>query len=466
MPANQSANRLSNPVPKTGGPRTGPADRGIARPRTQLAVGLVAVAVTVGLWLRNGGAADLVGPADEAFLAAGRLAGLFAALAALLGLYLAARPRSLEQAFGLDRMLGWHRWVGIGTVALVVIHVVAEMIALSPTGHSYPGQPLVLLMQTKDWMVAAFTAAILFLVIGLTSWRRVRRLIPYETWYFIHLSGYLTVLLAFGHQVTSGSDIAGNPITVTWWVLLFVATGLAIAVARWGDLGRAVARPRTELAAIEPAGRGLVTLLVSGPGVSQLSAVPGQFFLIRIMTSDRWWQAHPVSMSAAPTGDTLRFTIKHLGDWSADIGGVPPGTRVILEGPYGRFTTAASDGRSLLLIGGGIGIAPIRALLEDAVSSRDPVVIVRARSETEVAHLDEITELCRGAGASLQLVIGPRRLLGRRPFSPSELRSTVPDIAQRDLFVCGPRSLEEEVVSSARELGVPRNRIHRERFRV
>ncbi len=466
MPTNQAPTRLPSPAPTTGRTRSCPGDRGIARPRTQLAAGLVALAVTVGLWLRNGGLADLVGPADEAFLATGRLAGLLAALAALLGLYLAARPRSLERAFGLDRMLGWHRWVGISTVALVAIHVMSELIALSPTGHSYPGQPLVVLMQTKDWMVAAFTAAILFLVIGLTSWRRVRRLIPYETWYFIHLSGYLTVVLAFGHQVTSGSDIAGNPITVAWWILLFVATALAIAVARWGDLGRAGARPRTELTSVGQAGPGLTVLQVSGPGVAKLNATPGQFFLIRILTADHWWQAHPVSMSAAPTSDTLRFTIKHLGDWSTDIGAVPSGTRVILEGPYGRFTTAASEGRPLLLVGGGIGIAPIRALLEDAVPSRPTAVIVRARSAAEAAHLDEITELCRRAGASLHLVIGPRRQLGRRPFTPSELHAVVPDIAQRDLYVCGPRGLEEEVVSAARHLGVPRSRIHRERFRV
>ena len=80
------------------------------------------------------------------------------------------------------------------------------------------------------------------IVIGLSSWRRMRRLIPYETWYFVHLTGYLAVLLGFGHQLTLGADFATDTLAFWWWTALFVGR-----LRR--DRLRAARRPRRDRSA-------------------------------------------------------------------------------------------------------------------------------------------------------------------------------------------------------------------------
>ena len=86
---------------------------------------------------------------------------------------------------------------------------------------------------------------------------------------------------------------------------------------------------------------GVVSLEIGGERLHRLRAQAGQFFTWRFLTRDRWWEAHPFSLSAAPDGRRLRITVKGLGDYTASLRAIPPGTRVIAEGPFGSFTAAA-----------------------------------------------------------------------------------------------------------------------------
>lgn len=421
---------------------------------------------TVALWLLNGGVSDLAKGNAGVLMSIGRLTGLLAALAAMTGLYLAARPRGLERRFGLERMLAWHRVAGIVTVSLVVVHAVADTVGWARTAGVNVGEQLMEFVAHQDWMTAALVGALLFLVVGVTSWRRIRRLMPYESWYFIHLSGYLAVLLAFGHQVTIGSDVTANQLITWWWATVFICFAVAIGWARIGDLGRAVGRGSLRVSRRIDTTADTTSIIVSGPGLKRLEARPGHYFMIRLLTSHLWWQAHPISLSAAPEPEGLRFTVKDLGDGSAAIGEAPVGTRVILEGPYGIFTVDAARGAPVLLVAGGIGVAPIRALLEDCSPGQRPVVVIRARRREDIAHLDEIALLAEECGGAVHLLTGPRQAFREgRPFHPEDLHRMVPDLTDRDVFVCGPGSLERAVVDSVRALGVQASRIHREGFR-
>ena len=104
----------------------------------------------------------------------------------------------------------------------------------------------------------------------------------------------------------------------------------------------------------------------------------GQFFQWRFLRRGLWWQAHPYSLSAAPAGDLLRITVKDLGDHSAGLARLRPGTRVAIEGPYGVFTADTDAQDRLLLIGAGVGTAPILALLQELPAGADVVVVLRA----------------------------------------------------------------------------------------
>ncbi len=453
--------------------RSEPVVRRLPRPRaSRLRVGdLTAVlsfvaAVTLGLWWQHGGLSLLLEGGVGTLSGIGQLSGLVAALAALGGLVLTSRPRWLERRYGQDGLLAAHRWFGIVTVVTVLLHAVTDTWAWGAATGGTIITGLTDLLANQAWMVAATVATALMVVLGLSSWRRLRQRIPYETWYFVHLTGYLAVLLGFGHQLTLGADFATDTLAFWWWTALFVVTAILILQARLGDLLRSLSR-RFYVVAVSREADGIGSLHVSGPGLRRLRVAGGQFFNVRAATKDLWWQAHPFSVSAAPTTAGLRFTIKELGEDSANVLDLEPGTRLVLEGPYGVFTADRANGAPVVLVAGGVGIAPIRALLEDCRPEQRPVVIVRVRSDRELAHRTELERMVAARGGTLHVLAGPRQWFTRPdPFAPETLRAWIPDLRDRHVFVCGPASLESAVMTGMRKAGVPTGHIHHERFGV
>src|SRR5207244_2790791 len=148
---------------------------------------------------------------------------------------------------------------------------------------------------------------------------------------------------------------------------------------------------------------------------------------------------------------SLRITVKELGDFTSRIGEIRPGTRVLAEGPFGVFTAASRCRDRVVLIAGGIGITPIRALIEELEG--DVVVLYRAVREDDVVLAAELDAL----GAEVHYVIGDHASPeGRRLLSADHLRELVPDIAEREVYLCGPPAMTAIVERGIRHVGVPR----------
>lgn len=452
--------RRSRPARPTGHPGLG---NGWALP----ALGAAVIAgVTALLWFAGGGLSQL-GEQDGVWLAVGQTAGLTATLAALAGIVLVARPAWLERHAGLDVLWRWHRLAGITTVVALSVHVLASSVGFAGgrIGQAIP--EIIALMGSTSWMVAAVVGALLFFTVALTSWRRVREHMSYETWLGVHFAGYLAVLLGFGHQLTIGSSLGGRAVMRWWWIGLAIATLGIVLWSRVGGLVTAVVAGRGVVTARYPAAKDSTALEVRTRNTLLAGAQAGQFFVLRFVTRDLWWQAHPISLSASPTDRTLRFTIRQLGDGSALMRQVAPGTRVVLEGPYGRFTAARAEGRPVLLVGGGVGLAPLRAILADCHPAQRPVVVARVRDRSELPHDAEFSALLAQRNGRMYVLDGPRsRWNGGEPFAPAIWRTAVPDLAEREAFVCGPASLERAVERGLRGAGVPVTRIHTEEFGV
>jgi ferredoxin-NADP reductase len=217
-------------------------------------------------------------------------------------------------------------------------------------------------------------------------------------------------------------------------------------------------RYRLRVVEIVTEGPGVVSLRVEGRGLERLRARAGQFFLWRFLSRGRWWASHPFSVSEAPDGRSLRITVKDLGDFSARLASIRSGTRVVAEGPFGVFTDAVRRRDKVLLIGGGIGITPIRALLEEMRG--DVVAIYRALHEHDVILRDELDAVGR-----VQIVAGDHATAeGARLLSPEHLVELVPDVADREVYVCGPRAMTDAIVRNVRAAGVPSRFVHAERF--
>lgn len=451
----------------TQGPLIAAPTRATARPRRRRGTLLLGTVIggTAAIWLVGGGLGQLADPGG-AWLVLGQISGIVAALAALVGLVLVARPTWLERTEGLDRLWSGHRTAGITTTVAVVVHLVASSIGMAGGSIARTWSQYLAMLSGSAWMVAASVSAVLFVVVATTSWRRVRRRMSYETWLGIHVVGYMAVLLGFAHQITLGTDFSANtPVGHWWWIAVFSVAAAIVLWSRLGGLLGATLTGRATIARVTPVAPQTFAIEMRASGRRVRRAVAGQFFLLRVLTGDLWWQAHPISLSARPRDGLLRFTIKANGDATARMASLRPGTRVVLEGPYGTFTVERAAGRPVLLIGGGVGTTVIRAVLADCSAQQTPVVVVRAKSPQHVPHLAEIRAMVTDRGGRLFVVDGPRsRYPHHRPFTADALCAAVPDIGHRDVFVCGPPAMERELESALRAAGAAR--IHIERFGV
>jgi predicted ferric reductase len=287
----------------------------------------------------------------------------------------------------------------------------------------------------------------------------------YETWYFIHLYAYLGMALGFAHQLVVGTDFLSDPLAIAYWIGLYVVTIVAIVVFRVGQPVQSFFRHRLRVSHIAPEGDGVVSVYVTGRDLDRLAAQAGQYFLWRFLAGDGWWRAHPFSLSAAPNDQYLRLTVKVTGDGTSAIQRLAVGTPVFAEGPYGAFTADERKWPRVLLIAGGIGIAPLRALLEAMPASRGAITLIyRASRPEDVVFEDELGALMKARGGKLHYLIGRRVELRRDPLDARHLHRNVPDIAQREVYICGPEGMIRTVQQSLRQLHVPAAQIHEEHF--
>jgi predicted ferric reductase len=419
-------------------------------------------AVIVGLWLQKGGITGIRGVGDL-LTSAGRIAGLFGTYLLLVQLLLLARIPFLEWTVGFDRLTLWHRRNGKICLYLILGHVGFIVAGYAMNGHaSFLGE-LSMMLSTYPGMLAALVGTVMLILVAVTSVIIVRRRMRYESWYLVHLMAYIGVAMAWTHQTPTGNIFIANPMAVAFWTALYVATLQLVILFR---LVQPVVRALwhgMRVAEVSPEGPGVVSLRITGRHLDWLNVRAGQFFLWRFLTREHWSESHPFSLSAAPDGQSFRVTIKSLGDFSGDMAQIRPGTRVMAEGPFGSFTEDARTRKRVVLIAGGVGITPIRALLERMHG--DLILIYRATREEDILFRDELTRLAHDRGVTIHYVVGDRKQPENAHFlSAAHVRQLVPNIASREVFLCGPEAMMRTVEKVVRHLGVPPRYIHRDQF--
>ena len=400
--------------------------------------------------------------------APGGLAALIGDVTAMLGTYLllvmvllAARIPALEAVVGQDRLIRWHRRLSSAPLVLLGAHGVLTVLGFAQAGGAGFVATGYSLATSMAWIFASLVAYAMLVAIALASIRAARRRFSYDTWWVIHLYTYLALAFSVPHQVVDGTNFVGRPAVQGAWMLLWSATAGVVAVYRLGLPALRSLRHRLELVSVRVEAPGVYSLLVRGHRLDRLAVAGGQYLGWRFLAPGLWWHAHPFSLSAMPLGNHMRVTIRTAGDATEQIARLRPGTRIAIEGPYGAFTAAARKQPRAALIGAGVGITPLRALLEDMPAGVDVVVVQRASTPEDMIHAAELATLAAGRGRHLELA-GPR---SSHPLDDAGyLARLVPDIATRDVYVCGPDGFSRGVVRAAVALGVPESAIHHESF--
>jgi predicted ferric reductase len=447
------------------GLRRRPENRPAPPPHPALVQAALAVA---GLGLGATTALAITTETGNQLTAAGGLATFLGSLTGLVGTYLAllmvllvSRIPFVERVLGHDGLLRWHRRLAPWPISLLIAHACFTTVGYAQAARTGVWHQLGVMLSQYPDMITATVGLLLMCLIGTISIRAIRRRLRRETWWTVHLIMYLALAISFAHVLVLGPAFVGHPLTqAVWWVVWLATAGLVIVYRVGLPVVRSL-RHRLEVAEVREEGPGVVSVICAGRDLDRLAVSGGQFFCWRFLAPGIWWQAHPYSLSALPSPPYLRLTVKGLGDHSASLARLRPGTKIMVEGPYGTFTHDTQRHKRAVLIAAGIGVTALRALLEDMPSRSQPVVIVRASHPRDLVLGQEIRQLVKARHGWYHEFIGPRE---QASVTRQALRQLVPDLHRRDVFVCGPEGFVADIADLARRLGVPDDAIHHEAF--
>jgi ferredoxin-NADP reductase/DMSO/TMAO reductase YedYZ heme-binding membrane subunit len=378
-------------------------------------------------------------------------------------------PR-LEAAYGQDRLAHLHRLVGFTSFDLMLAHVVLITWGYAAGQARQTPSTLWQLVTQYPGMLLATGGTVALVMVVVTSIKASRRRLRYESWHLLHLYAYVGVGLALPHQLWTGQQFLASPgRTFFWWTAWAVAAG-SVLVWRLGLPLMRNLRHQLRVSSVVRETDDIVSVHLTGRRLDRMRAEAGQFFNWRFLAGPGWTRANPYSLSAAPDGRSLRITVQSVGDGSQGASWLQPGTRVLFEGPYGRLSPRARSRRGVALIGAGVGITPLRALAEGLDHAPGDAVLLQ-RFQDEPLFSRELAALSSEKGLRVLQLPGHRRgddsWLGDGVGTVDDLTALlywVPDIAERDVFVCGPAPWTDLVRDTLTAAGLPEDRLHLETF--
>ena len=188
---------------------------------------------------------------------------------------------------------------------------------------------------------------------------------------------------------------------------------------------------------------------------------PGQFTMLYVPGVGEV----PVSISGTGPGQVLVQTVRAVGAVTRALCACPPGRMIGVRGPYGTdWDVASAAGGDLLIVAGGIGLAPLRGALLAALARRDAyrriVVLIGARSPAELIFVRDLGEWHRrGAGVELTVDRATAGWAGHVGVVTQLLRRANVDPGRTTTLVCGPEIMMRLTARELLALGVPAARI-------
>lgn len=398
-------------------------------------------------------------PGDDLLVVIARRAALLAYGLLVTQVVLAGRFRFADLALGLDAVVRLHRAIGALALSLLLVHPALLLVA------SHGDVPF------REWEVLLGACALLVLVAGVLTAVLFHALgMDFNRWRSIHKAMILVVVLGGVHGRAIGESFQSSAGLRAWWTaLLAIAIGTFVwrnlLVPRWWLRRFRVQTVRAEA-------RATWTIHLAPEGGRPLRHLPGQFMFLTLLRADAPAEEHPFTISSPP-GETgaVTVTVKESGDFTRGIGLTRPGDRALVEGPFGRFSVVHDGAERFVFVSAGVGCTPFASMLRFLANTGDPrpvLYLCANRSEEDIAFREELARL-PGHMRVLHVLSQPSASWtgARGRLDQAALRSLAgTSLEGAAVYLCGPPAFLSSTRRSLRSLGVPRARIHMERFTV
>lgn len=402
----------------------------------------------------------------------------FAGYAMLLVQFLlTGRFRFIGGRVGIDLVMRFHQLAARTLTVFLILHPL-----LYGAGRAWGDPASYLFSLVRLFTAAPFATGVaawvgLVALVGVALWRP-NLPITYEAWRVSHGAGALVIaLLALHHALTLGGFSAAPPVMAAWVVLTAAAAATLVQVYLVRPL--ALARRPFRVAEVRALGPGRWLLSVVPEDGARLAFRAGQFAWLKLGPSPFTVNEHPFSMASAPAADgRIEFLIRETGDFTSTIGGIAPGTRAWLDGPHGAFVLdqvgeATAPGR-VVLIAGGVGLAPILSILREAAGRGDRRsfhLVYGNRTEAQIVLRDELETLRDSFDLRIDYVLGEppegwKGMTGQLDLATLEPLLGRDSVAARGAlyYLCGPPAMVTASERALAMLGVAPGRVIAERF--
>ncbi len=385
-----------------------------------------------------------------------RMFALVGFIALFLQFLIGAKLKVLEKGVGLDKMFKLHRRMGIGGWSLVFLHLsvmlIFELGIIGSLSLSIPK-----LVGIIAFMLLTLTAvvALFYKPLGM----------KYETWKYIHWINYAIIIAVFIHSVLMGSTLSSYPALLGYWIALISIYGIVMLYKLVHFLLRE--RRRYQVVSVSPQTHDINVLELSGPVIRH---DPGQFLFITPVHNGKQLPSHPFTISSAPGEDTVRLSIKEVGDFTSKIKNFSPNDFAYIDAPYGVFTLPDDESLGLVFLAGGIGITPFMSMLRYLSANRSsrPVLLIWGnKSRKDVAFQKELEDMQNTLVdfKFVHVMSEDEEWEGEKGFIDKQLLDKYIDSYEgKAFFFCGPPIMMQKLKKLFAEIDIKGSRIYFERF--
>lgn len=397
--------------------------------------------------------------------------GMVALVAMAIQFLTSGRFEVVSGQLGIDRIMAFHKIAASWVLIALILHPLAYVLPTWLDDPALGAQRFTAYLSLPHYRSGVVALAAL-LTLVFTAVLRDRLPWRYEVWRGAHvLLGLLAVGGGLHHAVTTGRFSAMGPVNWLWWAVgLVVLLVLAVLYGwRWFMLHR---HPWQLASVTRLADRMWELDIQPVQGARAFGYAAGQF--VWMTEGGRRFPLfdHPFSIADSPKRPGLSLIVKEAGDFTSTIGSLAPGTPIGIDGPYGEFTLDQNPADAVLLLAGGVGIAPIMGLLRDMVARQDPRPVRLAYAAGNPANFACLPEIAAAQQVlDLQVMLaseeddtGWKGVIGR--LTQDRLHDLIQDLDPKRTvaLICGPGPMVAAVSDTLLDLGLPMNNVIYERF--